>query len=138
MDRKSAIELIENFLAASMSGDKEKSRALVSPELVFTFTGGRRFERAEQTGEFNAKRYAGVKKDITGYDVCAEENGRLVVYCLGTLYGSWPDGTPFEGNRFIDRFEIRDGRIEKIDVWNDSAEWLLTRAGLAEDQDQAA
>jgi len=127
VDRKEAIELIEKFLAASMSGDKEGSRAVVSPELVFTFTGKRRFERAEQTGEFNAKRYASVKKDITTYDVCPEEEGRLVVYCLGTLC-----------NRFIDRFEIRDGRIEKIDVWNDSAEWLLTRAGLAEDQDQAA
>ena len=138
MDRHSAIELIEKFLAASMSGDKEKSRALVSPNLVFTFTGGRRFERPEQTGEFNGKRYGAVKKDIRQYDVSQTEDGRLVVYCLGTLYGTWPDGTPFEGNRFVDRFEIRDGRIEKIDVWNDSAEWLLTRAGLAEDQNQAA
>ena len=136
MERKEAIELIENFLAASMAGDKEKSRAYVSPDLELTFTGKRRFERAEQIGEFNSKRYAGVKKDITGYDVCTEEEGRLVVYRLGTLYGEWPDGSPFEGNRFIDRFEIRDGRIEKIDVWNDSAEWLLTRAGLAEDQDK--
>ena len=134
MDRKEAIELIVKFLAASMSGDKEGSRAVVSPDLVFTFTGKRVFDRAEQTGEFNAKRYASVKKDITTYDVCPEDGGKLVVYCLGTLYGAWPDGTPFEGNRFIDRFEIRDGRIEKIDVWNDSAEWLLTRAGLAEDQ----
>ena len=33
MDRKEAIELIEKFLAASMSGDKEGSRALVSPEI---------------------------------------------------------------------------------------------------------
>ena len=90
MDRQAAIELIEKFLAASMSGDKEGSRAVVSPDLVFTFTGKRRFERAEQTGEFNAKRYASVKKDITTYDVCPEEEGRLVVYCLGTLFGSWP------------------------------------------------
>ena len=134
MDRRAAIELIENFLAASMAGDREKSRTFVSPDLVLTFTGKRRFERAEQIGEFNSKRYASVKKDITCYDICQEEDGRLVVYCLGTLYGSWPDGTAIEGNRFVDRFEIRDGRITKIDVWNDSAEWLLTRAGLAEDK----
>ena len=134
MDRAAVIELIETFLKATMSGDKEGSRALASPDLVFTFTGGRRFTRAEQTGEFNGRRYSHVKKDITGYDVCESPDGRLIVYCLGTLYGAWPDGTEFKGNRFIDRFEIRDGRIEKIDVWNDSAEWILTRAGLAEDQ----
>ena len=134
MDRSEVIAIIEKFLAATMSGDKEKSRALAAPNLVFTFTGGRRFERAEQTGEFNALRYKNVKKDIAGYDICEDPDGHLVVYCLGTLYGAWPDGTSFEGNRFIDRFEIRDGRIEKIDVWNDSAEWILSRAGLAEDK----
>ncbi|EBY6508118.1 nuclear transport factor 2 family protein, partial [Salmonella enterica subsp. enterica serovar Agama] len=28
-------------------------------------------------------------------------------------------------NRFIDRFEVRDGKITRMDVWNDSAEWIL-------------
>jgi hypothetical protein len=54
-----------------------------------------------------------------------------VVYSLGTLYGAWPDGTPFEGNRYVDRYVVRDGLIVEMDVWNDSAEWLLVRAGLA-------
>ena len=53
-----------------------------------------------------------------------------VVYSIGTLYGQWPDGTPFEGNRYIDRYVVRAGLITEMDVWNDSAEWLLTRAGL--------
>ena len=26
---------------------------------------------------------------------------------------------------------VRAGRITQMDVWNDSAEWLLVRAGLA-------
>jgi glycyl-tRNA synthetase (class II) len=54
-----------------------------------------------------------------------------VVYSLGTLYGEWPDGTPFEGNRYVDRYVVKSGLITHMDVWNDSAEWLLVRAGLA-------
>lgn len=56
---------------------------------------------------------------------------RTVVYSLGTLYGVWPDGTPFEGNRYVDRYVVKQGLITQMDVWNDSAEWLLVRAGLA-------
>ena len=58
-------------------------------------------------------------------------DGETVVYSLGTLYGEWPDGTPFEGNRFVDRYVVKTGRITDMDVWNDSAEWMLVRAGLA-------
>jgi hypothetical protein len=42
-----------------------------------------------------------------------------VVYNLDTLYGGWPDGTPFEGNRYVDRFVVRGGKIVQMDVWND-------------------
>ena len=41
------------------------------------------------------------------------------------------DGTPFEGNRYVDRYVVRHGKIVQMEVWNDSAEWLLVRAGLA-------
>ncbi len=40
------------------------------------------------------------------------------------LYGEWPDGTPFEGNRYVDRYVVRRGKIVQMEVWNDSAEWL--------------
>ncbi len=53
--------------------------------------------------------------------------GETIVYNLGTLYGEWPDGTPFEGNRYVDRFVVRGGKIVQMDVWNDSAERLLTQ-----------
>jgi len=41
------------------------------------------------------------------------------VYCYGTRYGEWSDGTPFDGVRYIDRFPIRDGKIFGQEVWND-------------------
>jgi hypothetical protein len=33
----------------------------------------------------------------------------------------WLDGSAFEGVRFLDRFDVRDGRIQRQDVWNDLA-----------------
>ena len=56
------------------------------------------------------------------------DGARTVVYCTGHLYGAWPDGTPFDHNRFVDRFVVEDGLIWETDVWNDSAEWLLDPA----------
>jgi hypothetical protein len=38
------------------------------------------------------------------------------------LQGTWLQGAPFEGIRFIDRMEVRDGLITRQDVWNDLAE----------------
>ena len=43
-----------------------------------------------------------------------------------------PRSWPFEGNRYVDRYVVRHGRISEMDVWNDSAECLLIRAGLAQ------
>ena len=85
------------------------------------------------TSAFNASRYRWVKKQIERTETVAggSEAEGTVVYSLGTLYGQWPDGTPFEGNRYVDRYRVRQGRIVEMDVWNDSAEWLLVRAGLA-------
>ena len=37
----------------------------------------------------------------------------------------------FAGNRYVDRFVVSRGKIVRMDVWNDSAEILLVRAGLA-------
>ena len=82
-----------------------------------------------ETAAFNAKRYKWVKKKMERTDV-VPGRGETIVYNLGTLYGEWPDGTPFEGNRYVDRFVVRGGKIVQMDVWNDSAERLLTRHGI--------
>ena len=99
----------------------------IADDLKITFTGGRKYRHPRETTAFNAKRYKWVKKKMERTDVVAGE-GETIVYNLGTLYGEWPDGTPFEGNRYVDRFVVRDGKIVQMDVWNDSAERLLTKA----------
>ncbi|SDP88732.1 SnoaL-like domain-containing protein [Rhodoferax sp. OV413] len=124
--------LVEIFLRTIMVPDPEGARAFVSPDLRIRFTGGREMRDPSECSRFNAGRYAWVKKRFEQTDVVAgATEAEAVVYNIGTLYGAWPDGTAFEGNRYVDRYIVRDGLIVQMDVWNDSAEWLLQRAGLA-------
>ena len=125
-------EVVDEFLRLVMIPDPIAARRFVSAELRIRFTGGRPMRDPAETTAFNAGRYRWVKKRIERTETVANATAEgTVVYSLGTLYGSWPDGTPFEGNRYVDRYVVRDGLIVHMDVWNDSAEWLLVRAGLA-------
>ncbi|MFY0691657.1 MAG: nuclear transport factor 2 family protein [Paracoccaceae bacterium] len=129
----SAKEIVESYLERSMVPDPEGAAAYVADDFRVLFTGGRKFSGPDQTAAFNAKRYKWVKKRFLRTDACLDAaSGDVYVYNTGYLYGEWPDGTPFETNRYMDCFVVRDGKIVSTDVWNDSAEILLARAGLAE------
>jgi ketosteroid isomerase-like protein len=123
---RTAADLVERFLEASMVPDPEAAARCVAPDLVITFTGARIFRHPRESAAFNATRYAWVKKRMERSDV-ARGDGETIVYNIGTLYGAWPDGTQFEGNRYVDRFVVRDGLIVAMSVWNDSAERILAR-----------
>ena len=118
--------LVDEYLRILMIPDPAGVQELVSPELRIRFTGGREMRAPAECAAFNAERYRWVKKRIEATEVVAGGTPeRTVVYSLGTLYGEWPDGTPFEGNRYVDRYVVSRGLITQMDVWNDSAEWLL-------------
>jgi len=122
--RNEAIELVRAFLDASMKPDPKLAATYMSKDVVITFTGGRRMPDAHAITAFNAARYNWVKKAVGHFD--ASDNGdHVAVYSNGTLYGEWKDGRGFSNNRYLDRFEVRDGKITRMDVWNDSAEWIL-------------
>ena len=126
-----AKDIVEAFLEASMVPDPDRARTYMAPDVEIVFTGGRRFTDPVQSTAFNAARYAWVKKRIERTDVVAGGTPEeTIVYNIGTLHGEWPDGKPFSGNRYCDRFVVRQGRIVRMDVLNDSAELLLVRAGL--------
>lgn len=124
-----AAAIVQAYLEASMVPDPARAARYMKPGTVITFTGGRKFDHPAGPSGFNARRYRWVKKRMDRFDVCAGE-GETVVYSVGTLYGEWPDGTAFEGNRYVDRFVVRDGLIVRMDVWNDSAERILTARGI--------
>ena len=125
-EARTAAALVEAYLVASMVPDPETAARYIADPLDFTFTGGRKFNHPRDSAAFNATRYQWVKKKMERTDV-VPGIGETIVYNIGTLYGAWPDGTPFDGNRYVDRFVVREGLIVKMDVWNDSAERLLTR-----------
>ena len=126
-------EIVEEFLRIIMIPDPVAARAFVSPQLRIRFTGAREMRDPTECSAFNASRYKWVKKKFEQTDLVAGgSDDEAIVYNIGTLYGEWLDGTPFEGNRYVDRYEVRNGLIVKMDVWNDSAERMLLRAGLCE------
>ncbi|UQR66789.1 nuclear transport factor 2 family protein [Bradyrhizobium sp. C-145] len=122
-------EIVKAYLTASMIPDPDAAAAYVAPGTIITFTGGREFDHPRGPTAFNAKRYRWVKKKMDRFDVCPG-HGETIVYSVGTLYGEWKDGTVFEGNRYVDRFVVRNGKITKMDVWNDSAERILVQRGI--------
>jgi len=124
-----AADIVERFLVASMVPDPETAATFMTPDVAITFTGGRKFKHPRETTAFNAMRYKWVKKAMERSDV-APGVGETVVYNTGTLYGEWHDGTKFEGNRYVDRFVVRGGKIVQMDVWNDSAERILVRLDI--------
>lgn len=129
-------DTVNEFLRLIMIPDPAAASRFTAADLKITFTGKRVMREPADCTKFNASRYKWVKKNIERTDVVipsADEvaRGETIVYNIGTLYGEWPDGQAFEGNRYVDRYVVKNGLITEMDVWNDSAEWLLVRAGLA-------
>ena len=132
----SAADIVNDFLRLIMIPDPPAASRYTAPDMRIVFTGGRAMREPADCTKFNASRYKWVKKKIERTDTVVQSAeaatlGETVVYSIGTLFGEWPDGTPFEGNRYVDRYVVKNGVITHMDVWNDSAEWLLVRAGLA-------
>ena len=120
--------IVDEYLRLLMIPDPDAARRFVGPDLKIRFTGGREMHDPSECAQFNKGRYQWVKKRFESTEVVAGATPAFaIVYSKGTLYGAWPDGEAFEGNRYIDRYVLRDGLIVEMDVWNDSAERLLDR-----------
>jgi hypothetical protein len=114
--------LVKTFLDAMAARDLASARAMLAPGFAMTFPGGARFATLEELVAWAKPRYRWVKKKYERFDEAPGAAGETIVYCYGTLYGEWPDGAPFEGIRFIDRFAIAGGKLVDQLVWNDLAE----------------
>jgi hypothetical protein len=126
------VKIVEEYLRLHMIPDPDAARQFCAPELEIRFTGNRLMHDPAEATAFNRARYKWVKKKFgPTHVVAAGTPEATTVYQTGTLYGEWLDGTPFEGNRYVDRYVVSRGKIVKMEVWNDSAEILLVRAGLA-------
>ena len=113
-------EIVRRYLDAMEDRQLETAQALLAPGFTMTFPGTPPMSTLQELIDWAAPRYRFVKKTYAGVDVAP--GPPTIVYCRGTLRGEWPDGTAFEGIRFIDRFEVAASRITRQDVWNDIAE----------------
>ncbi len=115
------VQIALDFLAALEARDFPTAEALLDKAFRMTFPGKEPMATIAELIDWARDRYRFVRKTITATEAFHKE-GANVVYVIGTLSGDWPDGTAFEGIRFIDRFEIVDGKLVAQDVWNDIAE----------------
>lgn len=116
---------VRAYLAAMEARDLPRAQGFLGEGFAMTFPGGIRMTSLAALLDWARPRYRFVRKTYDRFDAFG-----TLCYCFGTLSGEWPDGTAFEGIRFIDRFELSDGRIVRQDVWNDMGE---TRGGEARD-----
>lgn len=114
-------EIILSYLAAMEDRDMQRARSFLASGFTMTFPGDTKFDSLHDIVEWSKGRYKNIRKTIVDIHEIPEDNG-AIVYCMGTLAGEWPNGLPFEGIRFIDRFTIRDGMLTDQQVWNDLAE----------------
>lgn len=113
--------VVREFLERMQARNLAAARESLAPDFEMVFPGAARMTRLEQVVEWASGRYQSIAKDYERFDESWGE-GVTVVYCSGTLHGTWMDGTAFQGIRFIDRFEVAQGKIRRQDVWNDLAE----------------
>eukprot|EP00003_Mantamonas_plastica_P030632 TRINITY_DN7693_c0_g1_i1.p2 TRINITY_DN7693_c0_g1~~TRINITY_DN7693_c0_g1_i1.p2 ORF type:complete len:187 (+),score=31.84 TRINITY_DN7693_c0_g1_i1:52-612(+) len=116
--------LVKTYLEAMEQRDLASAKSHLADGFVMTFPGSGELTSLEQLVAWARGRYRFVNKTISSTDV-AYGMDRIVVVVNGTLSGEWPNGRPFEGVRFIDRFEVENDRLIRQDVWND-----LANAGL--------
>ena len=121
-----ACAMVRQFLTLMQERNLKAASALLAPDFVMHFPGHTAMHALDELVNWAKGRYNSIAKDYERFDE-SWADGYTVVYCSGTLRGVWLDGNSFEGVRFIDRFEIADGKIRRQDVWNDLAETLAHR-----------
>ncbi|MSP67750.1 MAG: nuclear transport factor 2 family protein [Alphaproteobacteria bacterium] len=116
----SATDVARRFIQCLEARDLDAADALRGPGCVFEFPGPNRFASVRDQVAWSRDRYRSVQKTILRCDEASVADGTIVTM-IGTLAGTWPDGTAFAGIRFIDRFHVQGGHIHSLMVWNDLA-----------------
>ena len=114
-------EVVRAYLSAMEARDLAAAEAMLGAGFEMVFPGTAPMTRLAELVAWAKGRYRFVTKTYDGIEAF-HACGAAVVYARGTLAGEWPDGSAFSGIRFIDRFELRGGRITRQDVWNDLGE----------------
>lgn len=115
-------EIVTDYLAAMEARDLDSAQSALADDFEMVFPGAPPMSSLLELIDWAKDRYRFVRKTTEAVETFQSGNVD-VVYVRGTLSGEWPDGSPFEGIRFIDRFEVLGGKITRQSVWNDIAEF---------------
>ncbi len=116
-----ASEVVQSFLQAIQNRDLEKARSFLHTDFRMCFPGGIVLHTLEELTTWAQSRYTTIRKQYEQFEE-SWQGDATVVFCHGTLEGTWLNGESFQGMRFIDRIQVQDGVITRQDVWNDLAE----------------
>ena len=116
-----ASDVVRDFLQAAQSGDLARAQSYLSPDFQMCFPGAVVMHTLHELTTWAAQRYSRIGKHYEQFEE-SWQGDVTVVFCHGSLQGTWLDGESFEGIRFIDRMEVRGGLITRQDAWNDLAE----------------
>lgn len=111
--------LIADFLEANQEGRLDDAAAMCADGAIFEFPYGT-FDDLHDRKAAATAQYRTIRKRHDLWDV-HREGDRTVVVTAGTLYGEDLEGRRFEDVRFLDRFEVSNGRIVRQQVYNDLA-----------------
>jgi ketosteroid isomerase-like protein len=110
-------ETVEEFFDR-MERDRASIATLFADDAVITLPGAR-FEGPDAPTaflEFLRPRYEWAAKEFDRWYT----DGNAVV-SVGRLYGVDNDGESFEDVRYVDVYEVEDGQIVRLDIYNDLA-----------------
>lgn len=119
MDRSDLRGVVEEFFDRMADDDRRTSvNDLFAADAVITLPGAT-FSGPDAPHEmlaYFAPRYEWAAKE---FDRRYVDEAANTVVSAGTLYGVDNDGTEFADVRFVDIYEVRDGAIVRMDVYND-------------------
>jgi len=115
-------DVVKAFLDAMSRRDFDAMEPLMAPAFKMTTSGGQVFNHPKEFAVHARARQKSARKTTDRYDEIPTPSGASV-YAIGTMAGEWNDGAPYSGIRYIDRFEIADGRIVDMHVYSDMSEF---------------
>jgi ketosteroid isomerase-like protein len=116
------VDVVKMFLEGMSRRDFTAMEAVMAPNFKMTVTGGSAFSHPREFAAQSKGRQKSAIKTTDKYEEIPTGKG-AIVYSIGSMAGEWNNGTKYAGVRYIDRFEIENGKIVDMNVYSDMAEF---------------
>ncbi|MSO98865.1 MAG: hypothetical protein EXR11_11715 [Rhodospirillaceae bacterium] len=116
------VDVVKTFLDAMGQRDFAGMESVMGPGFKMTVTGGAVFIHPREFAAQSKGRQKSATKTTDRYEEIPNAEG-AVVYSIGSMAGEWNNGTKYSGIRYIDRFEIKNGKIVDMNVYSDMSEF---------------